>query len=101
MSALALLGDVITVVSAVIGAAFFTAGTIGLLRFADLRSRLHALAKADGLGLGFVVLALLPQAGSIGAAAKILLIYVLAVAAAAASAHLLALDPPARDEAAA
>ncbi len=32
---------------------FFTAGTIGLVRLPDLHSRLHALTKADNVGLGF------------------------------------------------
>jgi multicomponent Na+:H+ antiporter subunit G len=91
---MALVGDIITIVAALTGAAFFTAGTIGLIRFPDLRTRLHALAKADTLGLGFVILALVPQAGSPGAVAKLLLIWVLALAAAATSAHLLATRAP-------
>jgi multicomponent Na+:H+ antiporter subunit G len=37
-----------------VGAFFFFAGTVGLLRFPDVYTRLHALAKADNLGLGFV-----------------------------------------------
>lgn len=37
------------------GAVFFFAGTVGLLRFPDVYTRLHALTKADNLGLGFVV----------------------------------------------
>ena len=86
--------DVVTIVAALVGAAFFTAGTVGLIRLPDLRTRLHALAKADTLGLGFVILALVPQAGSPGAAAKLLLIWVLALAAAATSAHLLATREP-------
>ena len=89
-----LLGDLVTVVAALVGAAFFTAGTVGLIRFPDLRTRLHALAKADTLGLGFVIVALIPQAGSPGAMAKLLLIWVLALAAAATSAHLLASPEP-------
>lgn len=87
-------GDIVTVVAALIGAAFFTAGTVGLIRLPDLRSRLHALAKADTLGLGFVILALLPQSGSPGAAAKLVLVWLLALAAAATSAHLLATREP-------
>ena len=87
-------GDILTVVAALTGAAFFTAGTVGLIRFPDLRTRLHALAKADTLGLGFIVVALAPQAGSPGAVAKLLLIWVLALAAAATSAHLLASEEP-------
>jgi len=34
------------------GAVFFLAGTLGLLRFPDVYTRLHALTKADNLGLG-------------------------------------------------
>lgn len=41
---------------------FFVAGTAGLLRFPDLYCRLHALTKADNLGLGLAVLALMLQA---------------------------------------
>lgn len=37
------------------GVVFFTAGTIGLIRFPDTRSRL-ALTKADNLGLSLVLL---------------------------------------------
>jgi len=33
---------------------FFLAGTVGLLRFPDVHSRLHALTKADNLGLGLL-----------------------------------------------
>jgi multicomponent Na+:H+ antiporter subunit G len=52
----------IFIVSAVsAGALFFLAGTVGLLRFPDSLTRLHALTKVDNLGLGLVVLGLLPQ----------------------------------------
>jgi multicomponent Na+:H+ antiporter subunit G len=39
-----------------LGLVFFIAGTLGLLRFPDIFSRLHALTKADNLGLGFLIL---------------------------------------------
>ena len=57
----------------VAGAFFFFAGTVGLLRFPDVYSRLHALAKADNLGLGCVVLGLALQADNLAAALKLLL----------------------------
>lgn len=44
------------------GAVFFFAGTVGLLRFPDVYTRLHALTKADNLGLGFVVAGLALEA---------------------------------------
>ena len=42
----------------VLGALFFLAGTVGLLRFPDVHARLHALTKADNVGLGFLLLIL-------------------------------------------
>ena len=43
------------------GVLFFLAGTVGLLRFPDTLTRLHSLTKADNLGLGLIMLGLLPQ----------------------------------------
>lgn len=65
------------------GGFFFFAGTVGLLRFPDVYTRLHALAKADNLGLGCVVLALALQADSVAVALKLLLVWPLALAASA------------------
>ena len=52
--------DIFTVLAVSAGAFFFLAGTVGLLRFPDTLTRLHALTKADNLGLGLVTLGLLP-----------------------------------------
>ena len=54
--------DIFTIITVLAGAFFFFAGTVGLLRFPDTLTRLHALTKADNLGLGLVVMGLLPQA---------------------------------------
>ncbi len=72
------------------GAFFFLAGTVGLLRFPDVYNRLHALTKADNLGLGLTVLALMLQAGSWTVAIKLLLIWLLVLLAGASAAHLIA-----------
>ena len=53
--------DIVTITAISAGAFFFFAGTVGLLRFPDTLTRLHALTKADNLGLGLVVLGLLPR----------------------------------------
>lgn len=53
--------DLFTILAVSAGAFFFLAGTVGLLRFPDPLTRLHALTKADNLGLGLVVMGLLPQ----------------------------------------
>lgn len=62
---------------------FFVAGTFGLLRFPDLYSRLHALTKADNVGLGLTVLALMVQADSWPDVFKLGLIWVMVLAASA------------------
>ena len=54
----------------------FLAGTLGLLRFPDTLTRLHALTKVDNLGLGLVVLGLMPQLGLLPAA-KMLAVWLL------------------------
>lgn len=61
---------------------FFTAGTIGLVRLPDLHSRLHALTKADNVGLGFTILAVLLHATSWTTGFKLVLIWLLVLAAA-------------------
>jgi multicomponent Na+:H+ antiporter subunit G len=69
--------DIFTVVLVSAGAFFFMAGTVGLLRFPDTLTRLHALTKVDNLGLGLIVLGLLPQAQGLLGALKLLSIWVL------------------------
>ena len=66
-----------TVMAVVAGAFFFFAGTVGLLRFPDSFTRLHALNKADNIGLGIVVLGLLPQVDSVSAGLKLVCIWLL------------------------
>lgn len=73
-----------------IGLLFFAAGTVGVLRFPDAHSRLHALTKADNLGLGFIVLGLMLQAGSVWVVLKLLLVWLLAILAAATASQLIA-----------
>lgn len=83
-------GDLLTVVAVPAGVVFFVAGTAGLLRFPDVHTRLHAMTKADNLGLGLIVLGLLPQAGELGPALKMLLVWGLSLLAAATVTQLVA-----------
>jgi len=69
---------------------FFLAGTVGLLRFPDLFTRLHALTKADNLGLGLAVVGLAIRSGSAAVAAKLVLTWLLALVASSTSCHLIA-----------
>jgi multicomponent Na+:H+ antiporter subunit G len=73
-----------------VGAVFFLSGTIGIIRFPDLFTRLHALTKADNLGLGFICFGLALLASGPLAALKLLLIWLLALLAASFSCHLIA-----------
>lgn len=73
------------------GVLFFVAGTVGLLRFPDPASRLHALTKADNLGLGLVVAGLLPYAEGPLAAATLVVIWLLVLLASATAGQLLLL----------
>lgn len=68
----------------------FFAGTVGLLRFPDTLTRLHALSKADNLGLGFVVLGLLPQTGGLRDGLKLISIWMFVLLAGATVSQLIA-----------
>ena len=75
--------DLFSILAIAAGAFFFLAGTVGLLRFPDALTRLHALTKADNLGLGLVVLGLLPQAGGALGALKLVVDWLLVLLAGA------------------
>lgn len=85
-----------TVVMLCAGAFFFLAGTVGLLRFPDSLTRLHALTKVDNLGLGFVVVGLLPQVDGLLGGLKLVLVWLLVQLSSAMVAQLIA--RVARDE---
>lgn len=72
------------------GVFFFVAGTAGLLRFPDTLTRLHALTKADNLGLGLIVLGLLPRVDGVLAGVKLLVIWAFVLVASAAASQLIA-----------
>lgn len=72
------------------GTFFFVAGTLGLLRFPDIYSRLHAVTKADTLGLGLIVLGLCLRADGWQPVLMMLLTWVLVMASGATACQLLA-----------
>lgn len=82
-------GDLASAALLLGGAFFFLAGTVGLLRFPDVYTRLHALTKADNVGLGFVVSGLAVQA-QLGTIAKLGIIWVLVLISSSLSAQLIA-----------
>lgn len=82
--------DAIALVFLGAGVGFFAAGSIGLVRLPDLHSRLHALTKADNVGLGLLVVGLALLDGGFVATLKLFLVWVLVLAASATSAYLIA-----------
>ena len=87
MSTLADAGVVVLLAGALV---FFCAGTLGLLRFPDTLGRLHALTKADNVGLGLLVTALALEAGDLRVSVELLFIWILVMLSGATACHLLA-----------
>ena len=82
--------DVATYLLTALGMAFFFAGTVGLIRFPDTYSRLHALTKADNVGLGCLITGIAFQAESWIVVARLALVWGLALLAAGTTAQLVA-----------
>jgi multicomponent Na+:H+ antiporter subunit G len=82
--------DVLSIAAICAGGLFFLAGTVGLLRFPDTLTRLHALTKADNLALGLVVLGLLPRAAGLGSALKLVCVWLIVLLGSATVSQLIA-----------
>ncbi|KGK41427.1 cation:proton antiporter [Nitrincola sp. A-D6] len=78
------------------GALMFIVGSIGLVRFPDTYTRIHALTKADNLGLGLIILGLIPSTFSLALTLKLLFIWLLIMLAGALSGHLVAWEAQAQ-----
>lgn len=73
-----------------VGLVFFVAGTVGLLRFPDAFSRLHAVTKADTVGLGLVLLGVAFRTDNPRDGMLLLLIWLLVMASGAVACQLYA-----------
>ena len=82
--------DTLSILLMLAGTFFFIAGTVGLLRFPDFFTRLHALTKADNLGLGFLFAGLALQADSWSTVAKLGVTWLLVLGASATVCFLVA-----------
>lgn len=78
------------------GCFFIFAGTVGMLRLPDVYCRLHAMTKADNLGLLLICLSLALLDGRPRTALLLALIWLLALLASTVSAHLIARHSRAR-----
>lgn len=81
--------DVFSYIFCLAGLFFFFAGTVGLIRFPDILCRLHALTKADNLGLGLIAIGLLPQLSSHIDIFKLALVWGLVLFSSAACSYLI------------
>ena len=72
------------------GLVFFLAGSVGPLRFPDVYTRLHALTKADNVGLGFIIAGLMIQAQDWLMVIKLAMVEVLVLVASATVCHIIA-----------
>ena len=82
--------DVFTIAVAGLGVFFFFAGSLGVLRFPDVFTRMHALTKADNVGLGLIVLGLLPQVNSVFDGVQLLITWFMVMIAGAVGTFLIA-----------
>jgi len=90
VSALGVIGDWVSYALFAASAFFFLAGSVGLVRFPDVYTRLHALTKADNLGLGLTIAGLALHADSWVVVLKLLLTWVLVMGAGATACYLVA-----------
>ncbi len=81
---------IVAAVLMVIGSIFCLLATIGILRFPDLYTRLHAASKAGPLGVGLILLGAGIASGDVLIFARSLLGLVFLILVSPVSAHLLA-----------
>jgi multicomponent Na+:H+ antiporter subunit G len=73
-----------------IGALFSALAALGMLRFPDIYTRLHAASKAGPVGAGLILLGVAVASGDVGIALRALLGLAFLITTAPLSAHLLA-----------
>lgn len=72
------------------GSGFFLVGTLGLLRFPDFYTRVHAVTKCDALGAGLVLLGLAIWHGPDGEGVRIVALIGLILVSSPTAGHALA-----------
>jgi multicomponent Na+:H+ antiporter subunit G len=85
-----LLLDMLSWVCLLGGAIFLLIGAIGILRFPDFYTRLHAVSTCDTLGAGLVLFGLMLQGGLSLVTVKLLLIFIFMMFTGPTAVHALA-----------
>lgn len=83
-----LIADVLSSVLLLAGALLTLSAGVGVLRFGDLLTRMHAVTKPQVLGLLLILLAACPQLGNPGAWAGLLLVGAFQLVTAPVTAHI-------------
>jgi multicomponent Na+:H+ antiporter subunit G len=81
--------EILTVLFLSLGTLFFLIGTIALLRFPDVYTRLHGVTKCDTLGLGLILVGLILHEGATLASVKMVFIIVFVFITGPTAAHAL------------
>lgn len=82
--------DIVSSVMLIFGVFFFFSGIVALWRFPDILCRLHAITKADNLGLGLIVCGVALQVGWSLILLKLLFVYILVLYGSALNGYLIA-----------
>ncbi len=82
--------DISSWILLLIGCAFMVTGGIGVLRFPDLYTRMHAASLTDTMGAGFIIFGLALQSGASLVTVKLLLILAFLFFTSPTAAHALA-----------
>lgn len=86
---MSILVDILSGISLLIGAVFCLIGAIGLLRMPDFYTRVHAASVTETLGVAFILIGLMLQAGFTLITVKLLLIGILIFFASPTASHAL------------
>ncbi len=74
---LSVIKDIFSWLFLIMGALFCLIGSLGMIRFPDFFTRLHAASLIDTVGIGFIFLGLMIQAGFTLITVKLLIILIL------------------------
>ena len=72
------------------GALFLVSGGVGLLRFPDFYTRIHAVSVTDSAAAGLILLGLLPRVGAWETAVRLLVILLFLAVTGPTASHVLA-----------
>ena len=82
--------DIISWFCLITGSFFCLSGGVGLLRFPDFFSRIHAASLTDTLGAGLIIIGLVFQAGWGIISAKLIMILIFSLLAGMTASHAMA-----------